>query len=137
MMKQAQAAPHDDGAVAAWVLWVLVVFSALVALAAFGVWHGLHALEAMGGLRVEIDGRDVLRDFPWQQWSGEERFGFSLLLGMIFLMVLIIVPLAVAAVLVVSLAVSALALLMAAAPFVLPVLLIVWLVRRARRPGPQ
>lgn len=131
-MTQAQV---QRGGIAAWLLWTLLVAAAVVALAAFGAWHAVDALDSSGAVRIVVDGRDVLANFPWREWNDNERAGFSLLLGVVFLMLLIIVPIAVVSVLTMSLAIGAVALVFALAPFVLPLLLVIWLVRRATAPS--
>jgi hypothetical protein len=133
-MTQAQ---EQRGGIAAWLLWMLLAAAAVVALAAFGAWHGVDALDSSGAVRIVVDGHNVLADFPWREWNDTERAGFSLMLGIVFLMLLVIVPIAVLSVLTMSLAVGAVALVFALAPFVLPVLLVVWLVRRATATPPS
>ena len=130
-------AHEQRGGIAAWLLWMLLVAAAVVALAAIGAWHAVDALDSSGAVRIVVDGHNVLADFPWREWNDTERAGFSLLLGIVFLMLLIIVPIAVVSVLTMSLAVGAVAIVFALAPFVLPVLLLVWLVRRATATPPS
>ena len=130
-------AHEQRGGIAAWLLWMLLVAAAVVALAAFGAWHAVDALDSSGAVRIVVDGHNVLADFPWREWNDTERAGFSLLLGIVFLMLLIIVPIAVVSVLTMALAVGAVAIVFALAPFVLPVLLLVWLVRRATATPPS
>lgn len=126
------------GGAVAVLLWTLVLLLALAALAAVGFWHAMQALDGLGGWRVVIDGRDVLEGWRWSDWNADEQVGIALFVGFVGVMLLVMVPLVVACGLLAVLALTALSIVVALAPVLLPVLLIVWLVRRAsatRRPS--
>jgi hypothetical protein len=126
----------QDGGAVAWLLWTVFVLTALVALTALGIWHALEAIDHLGPLRVVIDGRDVLDGIRWSDFSEGERVSFVLLVGFaLVLMLLLVLPLVVIGALVIPLVVTLLVIAISLAPIVLPVLLIIWLVRRGRRDG--
>jgi hypothetical protein len=124
----------QDGGATAWLLWTLFVLMALVALAGLGIWHAMEALDRLGPVRVMIDGRDVLNGVRWSDFHDGERISFVLLAGFLLLVVLLLVlPLVFIGALVIPLLVTVFVVAISLAPIVLPVLLIVWLVRRSRR----
>jgi hypothetical protein len=127
----------QQGGAAAWLLWGLFVMTALVVLIALGLWHAMEALDALGPLRVIVDGRDVLDGVRWSDFHDGERISFVLLAGfallVLLLALLLVLPLVFIGVMVIPVLVTLVVVAVSLVPIVLPVLLIVWLVRRSRR----